>query len=514
MLQGAGSNVGKSLLAAGLCRALCNRGLKVAPFKPQNMSNNAAVTPDGGEIGRAQAVQARACRMAASVHMNPVLLKPESDRGAQLVVQGRLSGLMRASEYGQHKARLLPSILDSFERIGRGVDFVVVEGAGSAAETNLRAGDVANMGFAEAADVPVIMIGDIDRGGVIAQLVGTMAVLSKRDAARVRGFVVNRFRGDPELFRQGYEDIARRTGWPGLGVVPWFAEAGALPAEDAQDIDAAIRRDQSAGEGEGANTGADNAAKMLHIAVPRLPRIANFDDLDPLKLEPHVRLTITPPGEALPGDADLIIIPGTKSSMNDLAFFRAEGWDIDLQAHLRRGGRILGICGGYQMLGRRILDPLGVEGGLAEMQGLGLLDVETQMAAGKQLGRVRALHTDSGETVHGYEIHMGRTTGPDCARPLFQVGELRTGQRAEGARSACGLVSGSYLHGCFSSDSFRAAFLQSLGGRSTAAYDKILDGALDRLALHLETHLNIDAIIALGVKNSSHAAKPVVKRQT
>ena len=347
MLQGTGSDVGKSLLVAGLCRAYTRRGLRVRPFKPQNMSNNAAVTADGGEIGRAQALQARACGVPASCDMNPVLLKPQTDAGSQLVVQGEVWGNARAREYYRLKSRLLPRILESFERLGRDADLVLVEGAGSAAEVNLRAGDVANMGFAEAADVAVALVGDIDRGGIIASLVGTMALLSSSERARVTAYVVNRFRGDVRLFDSGIEVIGRKTGLPCLGVVPWFERAGRLPAEDSVAV--------------GRNTQPRPGA-ALRIAVPVLSRIANFDDLDPLVAEPGVEVQFVEPGRALPGDADLVVLPGSKATIGDMRFLRSQGWDVDLHAHLRRGGWLLGLCGGYQMLGRTIRDPDGIEG--------------------------------------------------------------------------------------------------------------------------------------------------------
>ncbi|WP_374637592.1 cobyric acid synthase, partial [Paracoccus sp. (in: a-proteobacteria)] len=431
MIQGTGSNVGKSLLVAGLCRAARLRGIRVAPFKPQNMSNNAAVTPDGGEIGRAQALQARAAGLAPSVDMNPVLLKPETDRAAQVVVQGRAVTRAAAGDYAALKPQLMGAVLDSFHRLSAAHDLVLVEGAGSPAEVNLRARDIANMGFARAANVPVVLAGDIDRGGVIAQIVGTQAVIDAGDAAMIRGFVINRFRGDPALFDAGRAFIAARTGWPDLGLVPWFPDATRLPAEDAADL----RR----GGGRGA----------FHIACPMLSRIANFDDLDPLAAEPGARLSMVAPGQALPGDADLVVLPGSKSTRGDLAFLRAQGWDIDLAAHLRRGGRVLGICGGYQMLGRMIHDPHGHDGAPGSDAGLGLLDVETHMAAEKRLTRIegRAL----GRTIEGYEIHLGRTTGPDCARPFAHI------PQPDGAISPDGRVAGTYLHGLFANDSFRAA---------------------------------------------------------
>ena len=341
MIQGTGSNVGKSLIVAGLARACLRRGLSVAPFKPQNMSNNAAVTEDGGEIGRAQALQARAAGRAASVHMNPVLLKPETETGAQVIVQGRRAGRAEARAWFGDKPRLLGTVLESFAYLRRTADLILVEGAGSPAETNLRAGDIANMGFARAADVPVILVGDIDRGGVIAQVVGTQAVLDPGDRAQVAGFAINKFRGDVRLFDEGLADIVARTGWPSFGVVPWFPEAWRLPAEDMLDLVA-------------------RPGGPVRIAVPMLPRIANFDDLDALAAEPQVTVDLVAPGRALPGDAAAVLLPGSKATIADLAFLRAQGWDIDLQAHLRRGGRVLGFCGGFQMLGRSIADPEGI----------------------------------------------------------------------------------------------------------------------------------------------------------
>ncbi|MCX7643668.1 MAG: cobyric acid synthase [Rhodobacteraceae bacterium] len=473
MLQGTGSNVGKSLLVAGLCRAARRRGLSVAPFKPQNMSNNAAVTADGGEIGRAQALQALAAGIRPTTDMNPVLLKPETDTGAQVIVQGRRLTTCRAGEYARLKPQLMAPVLESFRRLAATHDLVIVEGAGSPAEVNLRAGDVANMGFARAAGVPVVLVADIDRGGVIAQVVGTQSVLDPADAAMVSGFLVNRFRGDPRLFDDGYAFIARRTGWRGFGVVPWFGQAHRLPAEDALDL-----RD-SGGRGP------------LHVAVLAFPRIANFDDLDPLGQEPAVRLTLVRPGRAIPGDAALVILPGSKSTRGDLAALRAEGWDVDLVAHLRRGGHVLGLCGGYQMLGRSIADPEGVEGPPGADAGLGLLAVDTVMTADKRLAEVEAVHAATGCAFRGYEIHIGRTAGPDCARPFAHVAGA-----PEGAVSASGRVSGSYLHGMFRDDAFRAAFLAGFGAASALAYDAGVEEALEALADHLEAHADVAGLLA------------------
>lgn len=475
MIQGAGSNVGKSLLVAGLCRAARRRGLSVAPFKPQNMSNNAAVTVDGGEIGRAQALQALACGLEPVVDMNPVLLKPESEVGAQVVVQGRRIATVKARDYAALKPQLMGAVLESFARLHAAHDLVIVEGAGSPAEVNLRQGDIANMGFARAADVPVILAGDIDRGGVIAQMIGTQAVLDPADAAMIKGFLINKFRGDVRLFDDGYRLIAERTGWAGFGVLPFFADAGRLPAEDALDL----RRSSGTGG--------------FKVVCLQLSRIANFDDLDPLAQEPGVQLTMLGAGQPIPGDADLVIIPGSKSTRGDLAWLRAQGWDIDLQAHVRRGGHVLGICGGYQMLGRVVRDPEGIEGPAGETPGLGLLDLETVMTPDKRLTRTQAVHPASGLTVEGYEIHIGRTDGPARARPFALV----EGQ-PEGAVSADGRIMGSYLHGLFRADAFRAAFLQGLGvAASTLRYDASVEATLDQLADHMEAHLDVAGMFSL-----------------
>lgn len=475
MIQGAGSNVGKSMLVAGLCRAARARGLRVAPFKPQNMSNNAAVTADGGEIGRAQALQAAACGMDPITDMNPILLKPETDLGAQVVVQGKRLTTCRARDYAKLKPQLMAPVLESFQRLAAAHDLVLVEGAGSPAEVNLRAGDIANMGFARAADVPVILTGDIDRGGVIAQIVGTQAVLDAGDAAMIAGFLINKFRGDPTLFDDGYRMISARTGWPGFGVVPFFADAAKLPAEDALDLP-----QTSAGQG-------------VNIAVLALSRIANFDDIDPLAQEPGARVQMIRPGMALPGDTDLVILPGSKSTIGDLAFLRAQGWDVDLAAHLRRGGHVLGICGGYQMLGTRIEDPDGIEGPIGSVDGLGLLNVTTRMTPDKHLTQIEAVHAASRAAFAGYEIHIGETEGPDRSRPFAHVGGV-----AEGAIDPTGRVMGSYLHGMFAVDAFRAAFLQSIGAApSGLIYGDTVDQTLDALAAHLEAHVDVPGLLAV-----------------
>jgi adenosylcobyric acid synthase len=473
MIQGCGSNVGKSLIVAGLCRLARQRGLSVAPFKPQNMSNNAAVTVDGGEIGRAQALQARAAGVAAHTDMNPVLLKPESETGSQVIVQGRRVATVKAREYAALKPGLMAPVLESFRRLEAAHDLVIVEGAGSPAEVNLRAGDIANMGFARAAGVPVVLVGDIDRGGVIAQVVGTQAVIDPADAAMVAGFLINKFRGDPRLFDDGYRLIADRTGWSGFGVLPWFAGAHRLPAEDALDLPA------TSGGGP------------VKIAALALSRIANFDDLDPLAAEPGVTLQMVRAGEAIPGDARLVIIPGSKSTRADLAFLLAQGWDMDIAAHLRRGGHVWGLCGGYQMLGQAISDRAGIEGPPGEMAGLGLLDVVTVMTPDKRLTRTVA--TRGGLTVEGYEIHIGRTDGPDCARPFAHVDG-----RPEGAVSADGRVVGTYLHGLFAADAFRADVLSGLGAvPSGLNHAALVEDTLDALAAHLARHADVEGLLGL-----------------
>jgi adenosylcobyric acid synthase len=475
MIQATGSNAGKSTLVAGLARAYVRRGLIVAPFKPQNMSNNAAITDDGGEIGRAQAMQAQAARMAPTVHMNPVLLKPESDTGAQVIIQGKRAGTLHAGDYTAKKASLLPRVLESFSILEERVDLILIEGAGSPAEINLRAGDIANMGFAEAADVPVVLAGDIDRGGVIASIVGTSVVLDSSERDRIKGFLINKFRGDARLFDDGLREIEKRTGWPSLGVVPWLPAAAWLPAEDAVDLDRSGR-----GSGE------------LRIAVPMLSRIANFDDLDPLGMEPGVTLVFVRPGQPIPASADVIVLPGTKSTIADLAFVRTQGWDIDIRAHARRGGHVLGLCGGYQMLGATIGDPDGVDGPAGAVDGLGLLWMDTVMSRAKTTTLESGTHIASGSPVHGYEIHMGASSGPDCERPFVSL----TG-RVDGAASADGRIQGTYLHGLFGSDEFRRAWLAQFGVASALAYHQRVDDALNALADHLETHLDLDAMLAI-----------------
>lgn len=485
MLQGTGSDVGKTVLVAGLCRAARKRGLKVRPFKPQNMSNNAAVAdiPDdnnaggGGEIGRAQWLQAIACGVAPSVHMNPVLLKPQTDVGAQVVVQGKVFGEARARDYQALKGRLMDAVLDSWAKVGEGADLVIVEGAGSPAEINLRSHDIANMGFATRADVPVILVGDIDRGGVIASVAGTHLILPEEDRRMIVGYLINKFRGDVSLFEDGIKAIETFTGWRCFGVVPWLKAAARLPSEDS-----VVLERLTSGE-----------TRALKVAVPMLGRIANFDDLDPLKTEPRVEVVFVPPGKPLPRDAGLVVIPGSKSTVGDLLKFRENGWDRDLLAHRKRGGHVVGICGGFQMLGHVVRDPDGIEGNVTETQGLGLLDVETVMESEKTVRNVSAHSVPFDLALEGYEIHLGRTTGPDTLRPSAIINGID-----DGAVSADGKVFGTYLHGLFSADAFRAKFLESLGVRGGGIdYRAEVERALDEIAAELETHLDCDAIFGL-----------------
>ncbi|GLV27581.1 cobyric acid synthase [Sphingobium sp. TomTYG75] len=476
MLQGTGSDVGKSVLVAGLCRALVRRGYSVRPFKPQNMSNNAAVTIDGGEIGRAQALQALAAGAEPHSDMNPVLLKPQADRTSQLVVHGKVRGALNAGNFRTARAELLDAVLESYDRLKQQCDIVVVEGAGSPAEINLRAGDIANMGFARAANVPVILVGDIDRGGVIAAIAGTKAVIDPADAAMIRGFLINKFRGDPALFEDGYRQIEQLSGWRGFGVVPWLTATARLPSEDAVVLERPSR----------------GGGKRIVIACPILPRIANFDDLDPFKLEPEVTLVMVPPGQPIPAEASLIILPGSKATIADLRAMRAEGWDIDILSHHRQGKPILGICGGYQMLGKRISDPDGIEGEPGSIEGLGLLDIETRLTGTKSLERVAG--TAWAQSFQGYEMHLGSTEGPDCAHPFARLDD----GRLDGAISADGLVSGTYVHGLFASTGARAGLIASIGVHSEGVdYSASVDRALDDIAEQLERHVDIDAMIRI-----------------
>ena len=477
MVQGVGSNTGKSILVAGLCRYFAKQGVCCAPFKPQNMSNNAAVTADGGEIGRAQMLQARAAMISPLADMNPVLLKPETDQGAQIIVQGQRFATMQAAEYGQHKAKLMPKVLESFERLKKSADLIIVEGAGSPAETNLRDGDIANMGFAECVDIPVILIGDIDRGGVIASLIGTHAVLDRADAARIKGFLINKFRGDKALFEGAMTTISEATGWSGLGILPWFDDARKLPAEDILDLE---RKHPTS-----PNT------DQYHVAVPVIRRIANFDDIDPLIADPAFRVTLVHPGQALPLDADMVLLPGSKSSRTDLSFLIEQGWHHDLTVLLRHGRKVIGLCGGFQMLGNAIHDPDGIEGEKGTSSGLGLLDIETTLTPHKTLTHSSGLETSTGAKVSGYEIHLGTSDGVDSARPMIKCDD----GREDGASDQSGQVAGCYMHGIFASDTFRAAWLTRHGHKpSDMVFEAEIDSTLDSLAKHISDHIDLDRL--------------------
>lgn len=476
MLQGTGSDVGKTVLVAGLCRLAQRRGLRVRPFKPQNMSNNAAVAEapladgTGGEIGRAQWLQALACGVPSSIDMNPVLLKPQSETGSQIILQGKVWGAAKGRDYQRLKPQLLDAVLNSFDRLGSECDLIIVEGAGSAAEINLRAGDIANMGFATAADIPVVLVGDIDRGGVIASIVGTHTILPEEDREMVSGYLINKFRGDVSLFDDGLKQITQFTGWPGFGVIPYLPDAARLPAEDSVALEKAIRPDASGGRDE------------ITVVVPVLSRIANFDDLDPLKQTPGIRLVFVRPGEDWPSDSMLVVLPGSKSTIADLMQFRELGWVSELNKHIARGGHVLGICGGYQMLGNVVRDPDAIEGTQTEAQGLGILDIETVLVPQKTVLNSNALDAETGKPLSGYEIHMGRTTGPDTKRPM-----IRINGKDDGAVSENGQVRGSYLHGLFTSDEWRNAYLARIGVENSGMnYRQNVEQALDALADHLE----------------------------
>jgi adenosylcobyric acid synthase len=490
MFQGTGSDVGKTVLVAGFCRLAANRGIKVVPFKPQNMSNNAAVAHDGGEIGRGQWLQALAARVPPSVHMNPILLKPQSEVGSQVVVHGQSRGHAKAREYKAMKPQLLSAVLESYQIISKDADLVLVEGAGSPAEINLRAGDIANMGFATEANVPVILIGDIDRGGVIASLVGTHKILPDTDRDMIKGFLINKFRGDVSLFDDGITSIKEFTDWDCFGVIPWLKSVSKLPAEDSVALDKII-----GSSSKGSKLGA------FKIAVPRLPRIANFDDFDPLLSEPNINLQFIEEGYAIPSDADLVILPGSKSTIADLIYLKEQGWGKMLQIHCERGGRVIGICGGYQMLGAKIFDPEHVEGPIEEIDGFGLLDIQTIMEPRKVTENVTAQSMVFDAPIKGYEIHIGRTDGADCAKPFAMIdGQARSdnGPQSDGAISPNGKVVGTYLHGLFVADGFRQALLASFGVDSTQDnYEKMVDDALDELAEELDALVDFDALLQL-----------------
>lgn len=475
MLQGTGSDVGKSVLVAGLCRLAKRQGRRVFPFKPQNMSNNAAVaaipgTNQQGEIGRAQWLQALACDVAPTVHMNPVLLKPQSASGSQIVVQGKVWGSAKGRDYQKLKPQLLQSVMESYENLKQDADLIIVEGAGSPAEINLRAGDIANMGFATAADVPVVLVGDIDRGGVIASLVGTHTILDATDRAQVAGYIINKFRGDVSLFDDGIDQIGNFTDWPCFGVIPWLDAVGRLPPEDSVALD---RNRSSGGKGK-------------KIVVPVLPRIANFDDFDPFLAEPDVDLIFLKKGEQFPEDAAMVILPGSKATLADLDALFDNGWAEPIQRATQNSTPVIGICGGYQMMGQSVHDPQGLEGETRDRQGLGLLDITTVLEPEKTVRTSNAVDCAYDQPVDGYEIHMGRTEGPDTKRAM-----IRIDGRDDGAVAADGRARGCYLHGLFANDEYRRALLRSIGvmSASHSFRDGVIE-ALDDLADSLEELLD------------------------
>jgi len=487
MFQGTGSDVGKTVLVAGFCRAALKRGIRVAPFKPQNMSNNAAVAKgmDGaqGEIGRGQWLQAMACGMEPNVHMNPILLKPQSQIGSQVVVQGQVWGNAKARQYQSMKGELLSKVMESFKAISGQADLILVEGAGSPAEVNLRAGDIANMGFATHADVPVILVGDIDRGGVIASIVGTKAILDEKDNAQIAGYLINKFRGDVTLFDDGLEIISKHTAWPCFGVLPWVDAASRLPAEDSVALDRLISQDTA------------EADKV--VAVPVLGRIANFDDLDPLMGEPGISVRFIKSNDPFP-NADLIVLPGSKATISDLQELKERGWDKQICAHAHGGKPIIGICGGYQMLGQRVSDPVGLEGKPKEINGLGLLEISTQLRPVKTVRTSKARSMEYSHLLEGYEIHMGETSGVDCVRPMIEIEG-----HGDGAINPQGNVRGCYLHGLFGNNAYRRSLLRELDVEaSSGTYEGQVETALDDLAHEIERCLDVDAILATATEFS------------
>ncbi|MCQ2997703.1 cobyric acid synthase [Pseudomonas syringae] len=469
MVQGTTSDAGKSTLVTALCRWLTRQGVAVVPFKPQNMALNSAVTADGGEIGRAQAVQAQACGLQPHTDMNPVLLKPNSDTGAQVIIHGRAVTTMNAVAYHGYKEIAMKAVLESHERLGQTYPVIMVEGAGSPAEINLRANDIANMGFAEAVDCPVLLIADINRGGVFAHLVGTLELLSPSEQARVKGFIINRFRGDIALLQPGLDWLEARTGKPVVGVLPYVMDLH-LEAEDGLD-----------------QRQTDKVEQVLNVVVPILPRISNHTDFDPLRLHPQVNLQFIGPGQAIPS-ADLIILPGSKSVRSDMAYLRANGWDSAIARHLRYGGKLLGICGGLQMLGEQLHDPLGLEGAPGSSAGLGLLAMSTVLEEEKQLRNVKGRLSLEGVRVSGYEIHAGVTTGSALENPAVLLDD----DRCDGAQSADGQIFGTYLHGLFETPEACSALLRWAGLQDVQQvdYHALRERDIERLADLVENHLD------------------------
>lgn len=479
MIQGTTSDAGKSVLVAGLCRLLANRRVKVAPFKPQNMALNSAVTIDGGEIGRAQALQAQAANITPTTDMNPVLLKPNTDIGSQLIIHGKVHTHMDAKSYHAYKPYVMPYVLDSFSRLQQEYDCVIIEGAGSPAEINLREHDIANMGFAEAADIPVIIVADIERGGVFAHLYGTLALLSKSEQARVKGFIINRFRGDASLLDSGIEWLEEKTGKPVLGVLPYISDL-TLEAEDSVAIDVRKLKQKT----------------IFKVVVPIINRISNHTDFDPMREHPQVEIDFIHPGSRLP-ECDLIILPGSKSVRSALDDLRANAWDKDIARHLRYGGKLMGICGGYQMLGSEIVDNLGIEGKVGTSHGLNYLNIKTELQKEKYLQQVQGvLHLPQQKEVpvFGYEIHAGETQILQKNAPFT----LQAAERsyADGALSDDSQVLGTYLHGVFDSPQAFDAIMHWAGAALTQTIDitQKREQSLQRLAQIIEQYIDLDKL--------------------
>ncbi|HJV26043.1 MAG TPA: cobyric acid synthase [Aromatoleum sp.] len=475
MVQGTTSDAGKSTVVAGLARMLARRGVRVAPFKPQNMALNSAVTVDGGEIGRAQALQALAAGVPPHTDFNPILLKPSTDVGAQVIIHGRAVANLSARDYHAYKPRAMAAVMQSWDRLTSAYECVLVEGAGSPAEINLRDRDIANMGFAEAADVPVILVADIDRGGVFAHLVGTLELLSPSEQARVKGFVINRFRGDIGLLQSGLDWLEERTGKPVLGVLPYL-HGLFLDAEDALG-----------------KASVDKRESRLRVVAPVYPRISNHTDLDVLRLHPQIDFSWVGPGQAIP-PADLIVLPGSKSVQSDLTWLRAQGWEAPIRRHLRYGGKVIGICGGFQMLGATLADPLGIEGVPTTAPGLGLLDMETVLEAEKRLENAAGeLCLPGAPAVAGYEIHMGVSRGAALANPAVRLAD----GRSDGAMSEDGQILGTYLHGLFDDPAALSALLAWAGAEGLDAVDLAArrEADLNRLADSMVQHLDLSSVL-------------------
>ncbi len=503
MFQGTGSDVGKSLIVAGICRALKNRNIKVAPFKPQNMSNNAGIAK-GGEIGRAQVLQAKAAKTTPTVLMNPVLLKPQSDFAAQIIVGGEVVDKSSENYFKTIKPKLLKYVIESFRKLKKNYEFIVVEGAGSPAEINLRDGDIANMGFASIEKTPVILVVDVDRGGSIASVVGTMQVLSDDDSKLIKGYIINKFRGQKKLYNQAILEIGKRSNLTCFGIIPWFEKASLLPAEDA----VCLQRDFEM-EGKFNNNGKKQKTKKINIVVLKIPYIANFDDIDPLALEKDVSIKFLKAGEVIAQGVDLILLLGSKSTCNDTVFLKKQGWHIDILAHVRRGGYVMGICAGFQMLGQSISDENLIEGKIKKVEGLGLFKMKTVLKKQKNLTQVNGkvvFKNNKTANITGYKMHMGVSTGIDLNNPFATLDEFGN----DGAVSKNGLIIGTYIHGIFNNDEFRNEFLNKF--RKNNMKQKVknenylykLDKTLDELAQHLEKNLKIDEIIKIAKKSSGN----------